>query len=157
SWAAPVDLTGHGRPDAAVWVLEDLTVLRRAEAARRETEARLRAVIGTMAEGLIVQNHAGKVIECNPASCPILGCSPEQLLERPSLGPPEGCLREDGTPLPYDQHPDRLCQRTGQRVQDMILGIPIPEARSEDRSESERNPRSSLLAPRSPVRWLLVN
>ena len=25
SWAAPVDITGHGRPEAAVWVLEDFT------------------------------------------------------------------------------------------------------------------------------------
>ena len=31
AWAAPVDLGGHGQPDAAVWVFEDLTRLRRAE------------------------------------------------------------------------------------------------------------------------------
>lgn len=34
SWAAPVDLTGQGQPDGAVWVLEDLSVLRQAENAR---------------------------------------------------------------------------------------------------------------------------
>ena len=29
TWAAPVDWTGMGHPDAAVWVLEDLTALQR--------------------------------------------------------------------------------------------------------------------------------
>src|SRR5262249_5745068 len=35
--------TGLGRHDAAVWVLEDLTALRQAEAARHDSECRLRA------------------------------------------------------------------------------------------------------------------
>ena len=39
------------QPDAAVWVLEDLTALHQAEAARRDTEGRLRTVVETMAEG----------------------------------------------------------------------------------------------------------
>ena len=50
TWAAPIDLIGQGRPDAAVWVFEDLSALRQAEAALRENEARLRAVFETMAE-----------------------------------------------------------------------------------------------------------
>lgn len=41
TWAAPIDLGSGGRPDAAVWVLEDLTALRQAEAARRDSERRL--------------------------------------------------------------------------------------------------------------------
>src|SRR5207244_13063871 len=50
SWAAPVALGQTGRTDAVVWVLEDLTELRQAEAARRETEGRLRTVIESLAE-----------------------------------------------------------------------------------------------------------
>jgi PAS domain-containing protein len=63
TWAAPIDLGGSGRPDAAVWVLEDASALRQAEAALRASEARLRAVIETMAEGLIVQDDQGAIVE----------------------------------------------------------------------------------------------
>ena len=41
TWAAPVDLGKMGKPEAAVWVLEDLTSLKQAEQARVESEARL--------------------------------------------------------------------------------------------------------------------
>src|SRR5207249_3700774 len=58
TWAAPIDLGGAGQHDAAVWVFEDLSALRQAEAARRESEARLRTTIETMAEGLIVLDES---------------------------------------------------------------------------------------------------
>ncbi len=100
TWAAPIDWTGKGNPDAAVWVLEDMSALQQAETARLETEARLRAVIETMAEGVVVQNQSGVIIECNPAACTILGLNQEELLGRVALGPEVGCLREDGSPFP---------------------------------------------------------
>ena len=49
TWAAPVDLGRAPEANAAVWVLEDLTALHQAEAARHDTEVRLRAIIETMA------------------------------------------------------------------------------------------------------------
>ncbi len=40
-----------------------------------------------MAEGVVVQNQTGVIIECNPAACAILGLTHDQLLGRPALGP----------------------------------------------------------------------
>ena len=91
TWAAPVEWTAKGSPDAAVWVLEDLTALQKAESARRESEARLRGVIETMAEGVVVQNQSGVILECNPAACTILGLAHDKLLGRAGLGPENGC------------------------------------------------------------------
>lgn len=126
TWAAPVNWTGTtGRPDAAVWVLEDLTALQQAETARRESEARLRGVIETMAEGVIVQNRSGAILECNPAACTILGESSETLLGRTSLGPDDGCLREDGTPFPRNEQPDRKALSSGAAVRNVIMGVPV--------------------------------
>jgi PAS domain S-box-containing protein len=139
TWAAPVNLGGQSRPDAAVWVLEDLTALRQAEAARHETELRLRAVIETMAEGLIVQGPTGAVAECNPAACAILGVDADQLRTRSSLGPDGVCLREDGSPFPRDEQPDRISLRTGQPVRGVVMGI-VPCASSPP-----------------AVRWILAN
>jgi signal transduction histidine kinase len=57
TWAAPIDLGGRGGHDAAVWVFEDLSPLRQAEAARRESEAALQRaqrleLIGRLASGI---------------------------------------------------------------------------------------------------------
>ncbi len=123
TWAAPVEL-GPGQT-GAVWVLEDLTALRQAEAAHRESEARLRAIIETMAEGLVVQDSAGTVIEWNPAACSILGVSTVAMAGRSGLGPADGCLREDGAPLPADEHPDRVSLRTGSPVRGVVMGVPV--------------------------------
>ncbi len=50
TWAAPVDLTGNGKPDAAVWVMEDMTSLQNAERARRESENRLRQTMEVLGQ-----------------------------------------------------------------------------------------------------------
>jgi PAS domain S-box-containing protein len=137
AWAAPVVLEESGRNDAAVWVLEDRTALHQAEAARLESEARLRTVFETMAEGLIVQDENGAVMEWNPAACTILGVPVEAMAGRTSLGPTHGCLREDGSPFPREEQPDRECRRTRRPVRNVVVGIPMPAA--------------------GALRWILVN
>lgn len=138
TWAAPVDVAGLGKPDCAVWILEDMTALQHAESAWREAEARLRAVFDTMAEGVVVQNQAGEVIQCNPAACAILGLTQQQLLGRTSLGPEHGCIRADGTPFPSAEQPDRLVLSSKKPAHDVIMGLPLPDAAQ-------------------PMRWILVN
>jgi PAS domain S-box-containing protein len=141
TWAAPVDWTGMGNPDAAVWVLEDLTALQQAETARRESEARLRGVIETMAEGVVVQNQSGTIMECNPAACSILGVAHEQLLGRAALGPEPGCLREDGSPFPRAEQPDLRALKEGSPVRNVVMGVPL--------QNKDGQP--------GPMRWILVN
>jgi PAS domain S-box-containing protein len=148
TWAAPVDLAGRGRPDAAVWVLEDLTALHRAEAARRDSEARLRAVIQTMAEGVMVHDRTGAVAECNQAACDILGLGPTEIQARWLRDARWGLVREDGSPLPVEEHPALVSLRTGQPVRQVILGVPRAGAGS-----GPGRPAPSGDA----VVWLLVN
>jgi PAS domain S-box-containing protein len=136
TWAAPIDLGVLGRPEGAVWVLEDLSALQQAETARRESEARLRAVFETLAEGVIVQDKSGVVIEGNPTAASILGVPLEQLAGRTWLGPEIGCLQENGLPCAPEQHPDRLALQIKRPVRDAILGLPRPDGE---------------------LRWLLVN
>jgi PAS domain S-box-containing protein len=135
TWAAPVSLGGSGPPDGAVWVFEDLAALHQAEAARLDSEARLRAVIETMAEGLLVQDEAGRVIEWNPAACAILGVAPAAMPRRDGLGSATGCLREDGTALPPEEQPDRLCLHARAPVRSVVMGVPVADS----------------------LRWILVN
>jgi PAS domain S-box-containing protein len=142
TWAAPIDLAGKGEPDAAVWVFEDLSALRQAESALRESESYLRAVIGTMVEALVVQDHSGVVVECNRSAAALFGVSADQLLGRSLLSPEWSYLREDGVPLPAEEHPTRVVLATGQPVRDAILAVKVP-------------PGDGTLDP--AIHWLLVN
>lgn len=125
TWAAPVNLGTPAEPDAAVWVLEDLTALRQAEAARHETELRLRTLIETMAEGLVVQTHTGQIVECNRAACEILGCGPEELKTRDSLAGSAAMVHENGELVAREEQPDRLALRTGQPVRGQVFGLAV--------------------------------
>ena len=131
TWAAPVQLSEDGKLDAAVWVLEDLTPIQKAQSAQRESEAILRTVLETMAEAVLVQDGAGVVIECNPAACKILGIPQYQLLGRTSFAPSTGLLSEDGQPLAADDSPDLRALRSGQPVR-AVVGI-VPAAQEAPR------------------------
>jgi hypothetical protein len=149
TWAAPVSLSrddSSGPPDAAVWVLEDLTALHQAEAARRDTEGRLRAVLETMAEGLVVLDSTGCIIDCNASASAILGHPPERLRGMSLSERDWRMLHEDGTPLPLDDYPAAAVLRMGRPVRNLILGI------------FQRDPRGGGRVPKpEEVRWVLVN
>jgi PAS domain S-box-containing protein len=145
TWAAPINLHNTGVPDAAVWVLEDWSAMQQAELALRESEYRLRAVIETMGEGMIVQNDAGVITDCNPAACTILGLTREQLIHQSGLVSDSVCLKEDKTVLPREEQPDWQALRTRQPARGVILGIP-----SRSQSPSANGAAGTL-------RWLLVN
>jgi PAS domain S-box-containing protein len=160
TWAAPIDLGGHGKLDAAVWVMEDLTSLHQAEAARLDSEARLRAVIGTMAEGLIVQSGNGEIVDCNPAACEILGVPASQLRGQDFLGSDQGCLREDGSPFPPDEHPAIVSLKTRQPVRDVVIGIPhssVSDARVNATSKHSLPMDHPPLTAQPRVKWILAS
>jgi PAS domain S-box-containing protein len=123
TWGAPIDLNNTGRPDAAVWVLEDWSAMQQAELALRESELRLRAIIETMVEGVVVQDNTGVIIDCNAAACAILAISREQLIGHAGLFPEAVCLREDGTVLPRTERPDQQALHTQEPARGVILGL----------------------------------
>jgi PAS domain S-box-containing protein len=168
TWAAPVRMGGPGPSDGAVWVLEDLTALQQAEAARRDSEARLRTVLETMAEGLLVQDRKGAIVECNAAVANFLGQPAERLRGRTLFDLEWEYLREDGSPLTPDEHPSPTALRLGRPIRNVVLGMrPRTDRgqRTEDREQRTENSKnvtdgsslSSVLCPLSSVRWLLVN
>jgi PAS domain S-box-containing protein len=126
TWGAPVTLGRGDEPDAAVWVLEDLTALHQAEAARRDSEGRLRAVIETMGEGLIVQDRRGCVVDCNPAACSLLMHQPETLRGQSLFNLGWLWLQEDGAPLREEDHPTQSVLRVGRPVRNVMLGLQFP-------------------------------
>ncbi len=140
TWGAPVHLGSTPEVQAAVWVLEDRTALQQAEAARHETEMRLRTLLETMGEGLIVLDRQGVVVDCNRAACALVGLTMDQLRGRPWLAVPQTVLREDSSPLPPDERPTQVVLRTRRPLRNQVLGQRAPGDAAD-----------------TPTRWLLVN
>jgi PAS domain S-box-containing protein len=178
TWAAPVQLVGPsasipGGPaprqakglDAAVWVLEDLTALHQAEAARKDSEGRLRAVIEAMAEGLLVHDARGAIVNGNPAACSFFGVSAEQMRGRALHEVGWNFLREDGSPLPHEDFPAPVVLRTARAVRNLVLGA-YPASLSPPASAPLSRPRAAPWKSSGPcpvheqvlgLRWLLVH
>ena len=79
--AFPIEIQGHrlrfqGRP-MRVSVVRDLTRQKASDAALRANEARVRGLLDTVADGIILADEAGRIVSANPASLRIFGYAAE--------------------------------------------------------------------------------
>ena len=107
-------------------------VLQRAELSARQALSelaltagakRFRSVIDSLAEGVIIQDSLGKVLEANQSAARILGLDPGEL----TTGPKWRAIREDGAELPARLHPTMQTLLTGQSQHDICLGVYRPD------------------------------
>jgi PAS domain S-box-containing protein len=94
---------------------------------QRERE-RLRSTFSAVAEGIVVHNTSGEIIECNPAAERILGLSSDQLKGRQAIDPRWRATLEDGNSFPGAQHPASITLRTGKAVRNIVMGIETPDS-----------------------------
>jgi PAS domain S-box-containing protein len=74
-----------GTPTVMMGVNLDITERRRADAARREAEAQSRAVMQAALDAIVVMDHAGAIVDFNPAAERLFGYTRAEVLGR-SLG-----------------------------------------------------------------------
>ncbi|MGC2856778.1 PAS domain-containing protein [Novispirillum sp. DQ9] len=115
-----------GAPLRAVGTHLDITDRKRAEAAVQESEARYRSVIAAMAEGIVIQDRDGRIIDCNPAAERILGLPRDRLLGMTSTDDRWRAMHADGSPYPGTDHPPQRCLRDGGSVREDIMGLRKP-------------------------------
>lgn len=115
-----------GNPLRVIGTHLDITEKKRTEEAARLSEERNDAVLRTMQEGIVIQDMSGKIISCNRSAEEILGLSCEQLIGRTSLDPRWRAIREDGSPLPGEEHPAMITLRTGEPQSNVLMGIHKP-------------------------------
>ncbi len=116
-------LGARGRIVGRSGTVEDLTERKRAESVVRESEARLRHVIASLHEGIVVQDAQGRIVSANPAACGILGLTEDQLLGRTKIDPHWRAMREDGSPLPVEELPSEIALCTGVPCGDVVMGV----------------------------------
>ena len=87
-------------------------------------DLRMRAIVATMAHGVVLQDAEGRFVTCNAAAERILGLSAAQLSGRLPIDAGWQALREDGTPFGGDDHPAMVTARTGAPLSGVLMGIP---------------------------------
>ena len=71
-------------PDRSVLALyTDITETKTRELALRDSEQRLRSIMDSVAEGIVVLDASGRVQVANPSAAAIFGYQPDELMDRP--------------------------------------------------------------------------
>jgi PAS domain S-box-containing protein len=114
----------------------DLTDRVQRETTVASREQQLSSILHTMAEGLVIHDREGRLIEANPAAERLLSLTRAQLLGWDVASPHWNALSADGSPLDAHELPVMSALRTGVPERGRIVGIQIAD---------------------SPIRWLSVN
>jgi PAS domain S-box-containing protein len=92
----------------------------------RDSEARYRAVLDAMSEGVLYANENGSILGGNATAERILGHSLDQIKGNVPLALKWSGYREDGSVLPGLEHPSVVALRTGQPQSNVVLGFEHP-------------------------------
>ncbi|MEM6648243.1 MAG: PAS domain-containing sensor histidine kinase [Bacteroidota bacterium] len=90
---------------------------------KREQAALYRTVTAALAEGILIFDGQGTIIDCNQSSAEMLGMAQAELIGASAYGAAWGAIHEDGTPVRKHEFPAMQTLQSGQRVQDRIVGI----------------------------------
>ncbi|MGC1172640.1 PAS domain S-box protein [Polaromonas sp.] len=105
----------------------DITARKRAEAGLRASETRFRTVIAVLAEGVLLRDADGKIVDCNASAERILGRTLAQLKGSVTVDSGWQMLREDGSLLPEEERPSTIAIRTGRPQSNVVICYRKPD------------------------------
>jgi PAS domain S-box-containing protein len=113
----------EGRIANFMAVKENITEFVQADAARRQTEERMQALVAALPEGVLLLERTGRILLANPAMADLLGCRLEELPGLTLDG--AGCrwIDTNGTPMPPAVHPACRAIDHGEAVRDERCGL----------------------------------
>jgi PAS domain S-box-containing protein len=97
--------------------------LSRAVRELESTEARYRAVLRAMSEGVAVHAPDGAILFANPAAERILGLTLEQMQGRHPVEPDWHLTDPNGAPLASEQIPSEITRRSGVPQRSVLIGV----------------------------------
>ncbi|SDN13496.1 PAS domain S-box protein [Polaromonas sp. JS666] len=105
----------------------DITERKQTETALRTSNARFRAVVGALAEGVMLRDAEGKIIDCNPSAERIFGKTMAQMKGQTSAAPDWERLREDGTHMPEVEWASVRAVTSGQAQNNVVQRYRRPD------------------------------
>lgn len=105
-----------GKLAGMIGTILDITTRKQAERALAESEARYRAVVSALGEGIVLVAKDHRVLAANPAATAILGVD---LL----AGAPWPLVRDDGEPMPFEASPIHTTLATGVEQSGVVLRL----------------------------------
>lgn len=115
-----------GEPVLMAGTHQDISARKTAELALRDSEGRYRALHDSLPLGCLLLDRNLAILAVNQEACRIFSQTPEALVGCQLKGAHWQRLREDGLPLPLEEHPVTLCFR-GVAVRNAVMGIKPPE------------------------------
>ena len=112
----------QGKP-AIIGTLVDVTERTRAEEALRESEARYRALVDSLSEGVLLVDRELRVTTCNESAARLFGLTAKQLSGSVNLSESLQLYRESMAALHPDERPEVLTLRTGTPLKDVVIGV----------------------------------
>ncbi len=104
-------------------ILHDITEQKSMQRELAEREARNRAVIESLAEGMVVQDAEGRIVAWNESAERILGLTGDQLAGRTSMHPEWCAIDPLEVPISGDQHPIVRARVNGEHVDSELQGV----------------------------------
>lgn len=118
-----------GTDGGMVWtgVLTDVSERKHMESVLKASEEKYRTLFETVPQGVVYHDRSGRITAANRAAQRILGLSLDQMQGLESIDPRWQALHEDGSDFPGDQHPAMVALRTGAPVQNVVMGVSVPD------------------------------
>ena len=104
-------------------ILHDITQSKQLQRAMAEREAHYRAIIDALAEGVVVQDHEGKIVSWNQSAERVLGLTGDQLSGRTSMDPQWRVVNANDEPMAGEEHPIMRARLTGEHVDGVVQGV----------------------------------
>jgi len=110
-------------PDQTLAIVRRVTEQKQTEETLAKSEQKYRTLFDTMAQGVIYHDANDYIIMANPAACRILGVPLEQILGRTSTDPRWQSIHQDGRSFPGEMHPAVVAAKTGNPVNNVLIGV----------------------------------
>ncbi len=108
--------------------LRDISSRQSMQSALLTSSHRYQRLLGSLAEGVVVHNVNGEIVDFNNASLRILGLNRDELSGVTPIDPRWSCVRENGEPFPGDEHPAAIVLKTTKRQYGVVMGVRRPQA-----------------------------
>ncbi len=89
----------------------------------RKMERWYSTAIGSMAEGLVVHDRNGVIVNFNAAALNLLGLTEDQLYGKTAMDPQWKCFKIDGSPFPGEEHPAIQSLKTGKSLKAVLMEV----------------------------------